>query len=82
MAEAGQVVGAVPDGVQRLLVPVPEPGELHILLSALQDEDAEVRAAGLLPTLGIFGVVIMYFVTNLALVTQFFAGEHLLRNAP
>jgi amino acid transporter len=29
-------------------------------------------AGSVLPTLGIFGVVIMYFVTNLALVTQFF----------
>lgn len=30
------------------------------------------EAGSVLPTLGIFGVVVMYFVTNLALVTQFF----------
>jgi amino acid transporter len=29
-------------------------------------------AGGLLPTLGIFGVVVMYFVTNLALAVQYF----------
>lgn len=37
-------------------------------------------AGSLLPTLGIFGVVVMYFVTNLALITQFFRlrrrGDH------
>jgi amino acid transporter len=42
-----------------------------ILGSVMQFADP-ADAGSVLPTLGIFGVVIMYFVTNLALVTQFF----------
>ena len=42
-----------------------------VLGSVMQFADP-ADAGSVLPTLGIFGVVIMYFVTNLALVTQFF----------
>ena len=42
-----------------------------VLGSVMQFADP-ADAGSVLPTLGIFGVVVMYFVTNLALVVQFF----------
>lgn len=44
---------------------------------------APADAGSLLPTLGIFGVVVMYLVTNLALVAQYFQlRSHMVRKNP
>jgi amino acid transporter len=43
-----------------------------IVLGCLMQFINPAEAGSVLPTLGIFGVVVMYFVTNLALVVQYF----------